>query len=348
MLGLSVFFQRIYYYEYWPFWIFYLPAFFYGLILGIKARSPLYFTSINRCMNFGGTFLSSKYGYLKYLPKENIPISCIVNRQMSLTEIMKQLKIHHLDYPIIAKPDIGERGKSVSKIQNKRQLSQYFKNASYQTFILQEYIDYPIEIGVLYYRDTDGKGNITSVGLKKFCTIQGDGQSTLGKLILKNPRVYKRKKQLETRFKNGWDTVLNRGEKILVEPIGNHNLGTTFLNGNHLYSDEMMQWIDHRASMIPNFDYGRFDLRISSWNSFKNNQGIKILEINGVNSEPIHIYSPNFGLINAYKEIFKHMRIIYRLSVHQIKHYPPVSINSFVRGIIDFKNKKEHYKIIKA
>ena len=299
-------------------------------------------------MNFGGAFLSSKYGYLKYLPKENVPVSCVVNRHMPLTEIIKQLKIHHMDYPIIVKPDIGERGKSVSKIQNEQQLSQYFKEVPYQTFILQEYIDYPIEIGILYYKDIDGKGNITSIGLKKFCTIQGDGQLTLGKLVLKNPRISRRKKQIEKRFKNRWNQVLKRGEKIIVEPIGNHNLGTTFLNGNHLYSDQMMQWIDQKASMIPNFDYGRFDLRINSWNSFKNDEGIKILEINGVNSEPIHIYSPKFGLVNAYKEIFKHMRIIHRLSVHQIKHSPPVSINSFVQGIIDFRNKKEQHNIIKA
>lgn len=343
MSRFSVFFKRIYYYEYWPFWIFYLPAFFYWPILGIKAKTLLYFTSINRCMNFGGTFLSSKYGYLKYLPQQYIPVSCIVNRQMTINGIKKQLKSYNLSYPIIAKPDIGERGKSVLKIQNDTQLSEYFENASYQTFILQEYIDYPIELGILYYREIDGRGKITSIGLKKFCTIIGNGRSTLGKLIAKNPRICGRKKQLEEKFQNQWDKVLKLGEKILIEPIGNHNLGTTFLNGNRTYSREMMQWIDHTASMIPNFDYGRFDLRISDWESFRNKNGIKVLEINGVNSEPIHIYSPKFGLINAYREIFKHMNIIHRLSMHQIKQSPPVSIKSFVRGIIDFKNKQEQH-----
>ncbi|MCY4162142.1 MAG: ATP-grasp domain-containing protein [Flavobacteriaceae bacterium] len=309
--------------------------------MGFKARSLLYFTSINRCMNFGGTFLSSKYSYLKYLPKQNIPVSCIVNQSMSVNEIKKQLLNHQLDYPIIVKPDIGERGKSVSKIQNNQQLSEYFENPSYQTFILQEYIDYPIELGVLYYRDTNGQGKITSIGLKKFCTVVGNGQDSLKKLISKNPRTFGRKKQLQKRFQNQWNQVLKPNEKVLIEPIGNHNLGTTFLNGNHMFSKEMMHWIDQIASMIPHFDYGRFDLRIKNWESFKKNDGIKILEINGVNSEPIHIYSPKFGLMNAYKEIFKHMHIIHRLSLKQIKKSPPVSIKSFVQAIVDFKNKKE-------
>ena len=304
----------------------------------------MYFTSINRCMNFGGIFLSSKYSYLKKIPAIWIPKTCIINKQSTVTTIKSQLAKHNLSFPIIAKPDIGERGKSVAKISCLKDLASYCQHTKYQTIILQQYIEYPVELGVLFYRDNDGIGKITSIGLKKFCTITGNGKSTLGKLVVKNPRISVRKKELKSKFSNQWDKILKKGESILIEPIGNHNLGTMFLNGNYRYSTDMLDWINSVASKIPNFDYGRFDLRIKNWDSFKNRTGIKILEINGVNSEPIHIYSPKFGLINAYRELFTHMRIIQRLSSNKIDT-PTVSINNFLRAIVDFKNKKEQHAL---
>ena len=341
---LSVFLQRITKYEYWPFWLFYFPAYFYGIYLSIKARSLVYFTILNPCMNLGGTFMSSKYSYLKELPNQWIPKSLIVKKNDSVNDIKNRLSLQRIHFPIIAKPDFGERGKDVAKIECVDELKNYFLHTKYQTILLQEFIDYPIELGILFYWDTDGVGRISSIGVKNFCVIKGDGKHTFGQLVSRNPRIAKRKKKLRDKFQDLWDSVLHPTQEILVEPIGNHNRGTKFLDGNYRYTKEMLEWVKETVSHISEFDYGRLDLRIKDWDSFKRKEGIKVLEINGVNSEPIHIYDPTYGIIKAYKDIFKHMGIINRLSIHKMNKQKPASFRHFLRGTMDYIRKNEPQK----
>jgi hypothetical protein len=51
--------------------------------------------------------------------------------------------------------------------------------------------------------------------------------------------------------------------------------------------------------------------------------GIKVLELNGVSSEPAHIYDPDMNLIQAYKDVAQHMKIIYEIS--QANHKKGIS-----------------------
>jgi hypothetical protein len=39
-----------------------------------------------------------------------------------------------------------------------------------------------------------------------------------------------------------------------------------------------------------------------------------IVELNGINSEPVHIYDQKTGIFKAYKDFFKHMRYMYEIS----------------------------------
>lgn len=162
------------------------------------------------------------------------------------------------------------------------------------------------------------KPQITSIGKKEFCDVKGNGSYTLETLISNNHRIAHRKKILKKRFKKQWQQIIPLNKKILVEPIGNQNKGTIFYDGRNHYSEEMLEWVSDCVKNIKGFDYGRIDLKMEHWNSFKNKKGIKILEINGVNSEPIHIYDPRYSIWKAYKAIFHHMHIIYRLSKHKL------------------------------
>jgi len=40
----------------------------------------------------------------------------------------------------------------------------------------------------------------------------------------------------------------------------------------------------------------------------------KLMELNGMGTLPVHIYDPNHSLRFAYRELFKHRNIIYRIS----------------------------------
>lgn len=283
-------------------------------------------------MDFGGAFLSSKNKYLTQLPQDWVPKTVFVPSNEHITKIQGKLTEREITFPLIAKPDMGERGKNVALIHTVKELTLYLKKIK-QPVLLQEYISYPIELGILFYWDTNKQPYISSIGIKKFCEIEGNGEDTFQKLVSKNHRISKRIDFLAKKFKHEWNTIVPKGTKILIEPIGNHNLGTTFIDGKKHFSEDMLSWVANCVTHIPGFDYGRLDLKIDSWNAFKNNNRIKILEINGVNSEPIHIYDPSYSICNAYKAIFQHMNIIYTLSTHQENRKgTTISLYEFARG----------------
>lgn len=336
-------FERMIRYEYWPFWLFYLPAYCYYPILAMRAKTPLYFTVLNPIMRYGGTFLYSKYDTLQHLPKRWIPKTLRIDRDQDFEYLLKQIHKQNIDFPLIAKPDKAERGKDVEKISGEKELKNYLQNARFKSLLLQEFIDYPLEIGVLFYWDTQGQPQISSLGYKSFCKIIGDGKKTFGQLVLKNVRIAHRAKTLKKRFKQQWNLILPIGKEILVEPIGNHNRGTQFFDGSEYYNDALLDWTANCLKNLPGFDYGRLDIKITDWEAFQKNQGIKILEINGVNAEPIHIYDQRYNLIKAYKELFKHMKIIYELSLHKIKNsQSPLPMRSFKKGCYQFFIQKNN------
>ena len=124
---------------------------------------------------------------------------------------------------------------------------------------------------------------------KSFFSITGNGKSTLGNLILKDFRVAHRIPYFKTKYQDEWNNVLQKGKTVIIEPIGNHNLGTRFCNANQRINKDVYRWLKTFIVHLPEFDCGRIDMKITNWRAFKHNEGIKILEINGVNAEPIHI-----------------------------------------------------------
>ncbi len=72
-------------------------------------------------------------------------------------------------FPLIVKPDRGERGKEVGLIRDFDQLVKAIKQSRYSMLLLQEYCDYPNEAGILFYRyPNQRKGKITSITTKNF------------------------------------------------------------------------------------------------------------------------------------------------------------------------------------
>lgn len=302
-------------YEFWPFWIFYIPAYFYWFALAVKARHPTYFTATNPLMNNSGAVNLSKYHYLSKLPPAWIPKTIKIDAPFSTQDVQNKLENQQFSYPLILKPDNAERGKGIVFIESKQQLLASLSASSYDNLLLQEYCDYPLEAGLLYYRYPSAtKGTISSITTKVFCTLTGDGKSTWGELVCGNERVVHRTKQLQKQLANQWNTIAKKGEQLLVEPIGSHNRGTMFLNGQKQHSKQLEKRLDQWAKQLPAFYYGRFDIKFNSWEELLIGQKFAILEINGVNSEPTHIYDPKTTWDEAYRIIFSHMKIIYEIS----------------------------------
>lgn len=276
-----------------------------------------FFLKINNCMPFGGAIGTNKIGPLESLPEEYKPTTVFKQAPIAPSELLSDIQQANISFPLILKPNNGERGKGVKLVENADALCAYISEHPKTDVIAQEYIKSDLEFGVFFYREADGTPHIPSVVMKEFLTVTGNGKDSIGELLGKNHRAVLRSKDHVVNNQADLNLVLKEGETVNIEPIGNHNRGTKFLNANHLITDEMVAVFSRVASHIQGFQYGRFDLKAHSLDCLYSGKGIYIVEVNGVNAEPGHIYDPDYGLLNAYRDLFNHMRIIYRLSRSQ-------------------------------
>ena len=344
--------KKITEFEYWPYGIFYIPLYFYGFYLAFKARSLMYFSTANPAMKYGGVMGESKMKVLNYIHKEYLPKTLFFEANTTHRQVVFSLHSNGMSFPIIAKPNIGERGKNVEKIEDESKLVAYLATYPNQDFIIQEFVEAPIELGILYYRfPHEDKGHISSVVLKEFLAVEGDGKASLKMLIGNNDRAKNRQNYLFEKYATQLDVVLPKGKKFYLEPIGNHCRGTKFLNGNHLINEQLVEVFDQIAANINGFNYGRFDLKVSSLDALYRGEGIKILELNGVSSEPAHIYDPNTKLLKAYKDLFFHASLIQKIGVaNHKKGLPYSSLKTFLGDLMEFifphkRNTKSDIKI---
>lgn len=299
--------------EYWPFGILQFPAMIYYAWLSLRARSLLFFTASNPGIPMGGMFGESKYDILKKIPQHLIPRTIVVEPNASAAEVQDQLKTHGYKLPVIFKPDLGERGFLVKRINNVEDINEYLKRIRVR-FLVQELIDLPLEFGVFYSRKpSDVKGRVTSIVMKEMLSVTGDGMSTLRELILDKPRAKLQFEKLRVTYANRLSEVIKKDETIELVSIGNHALGTMFLNGNHLITEKLSASFDAISKSIDGFYFGRFDLRCASLNDLEDGR-VKIVELNGCGAEPAHIYDPSFKFLSAIVTILKHWRTIFEIS----------------------------------
>ncbi len=305
-------------FEFWPYWFAYIPVYFYFIYLSIKAKSLTFFTAANPGIYLGGFVGESKKSILKKINPAYLPNTIYCKNEYNVSKIIELLQAEQMQFPLIAKPDVGERGSNVEKITNEQELEEYVHSIG-EDYIIQSFIDYEIELGVMYFHYPNGKkSGINSIVLKEYLSIVGNGVDTIETLIKNHLRAQGRLAYLLNKFSNQLQVVLPLNEKLLLEPIGNHIRGTKFLNGNHLINEQLVKVFDEIAKPIAGFYIGRFDLKVKSINDLYEGKNIKIMELNGVTSEPAHIYDPGTFILNAYKALFQHYKLIYIIAKQNV------------------------------
>jgi hypothetical protein len=333
--------------EYWPMWLVYMPVSFYFMYLSIKARSLFFFSASNPNIENGGMFFESKWLIYQQIPKELFPTTIFINREDTVAEIHKWMLEANINFPIIVKPDRGERGWLVKKIQSISELIKY-KYSLNITFLIQSYVDLPVELSVFYYRHPDkSNGTISSITFKKLLTITGNGRDTIKELIFKNDRAFLQYLHLKKYSSLNFETILDNNQEIEIVPYGNHALGAMFVNYNHLITPKLITVFDTMSKKIEGFYFGRYDLRCSSIDDLLEGKNISILELNGAGAEPAHIYDPNFSYWKAQFVLAAHYKMMYEAAIANNKRgIDYMTFNSFKKIRSVEKKYKNNYLCI--
>lgn len=307
-------FRKLFQWEYWSFTYFYIPMYIYYLWLSLKAKNLFFISASNPLMELGGFVNYSKSNILKQIDPKYLPNIVYLESENDRQQIAEKLIQAKISFPLVAKPDKGERGKHVRKIDSMHQLKSYL-NQTHGTVILQDFIDMPLEFGILYYRfPNESSGHISSIVQKGFLTVAGNGTSTVKELLEAHPRGQFYVSKLALFYPSLMGKRPENEQKILIEPIGNHSRGTVFMDANHLINHDLINVFDTISMSIEGFSFGRYDIKVNSLEELYMGKNIKIMELNGVNSEPAHIYDPKNQLWKAYRDLVRHWNVIYEVS----------------------------------
>jgi membrane protein DedA with SNARE-associated domain len=313
--------RRILRWEFWPLPVFYFPVVVYVLLLALRYRSLTVFTCANPSIPSGGFVGESKdaiYAMLASSPGNRpfvlrhdiIPGNLEPDGKAALVE--RFIAANHLSFPIVLKPDVGERGKGVRIVDS----SEMFRNVLASTKgdqILQEFAG-GSEISVFYYRHPGAAaGRIFSITEKVFPHVVGDGASTLEELILSDDRAVCLAEKYFEENRSQLGHVPTASEDVRIIRIGTHSRGAVFLDGERLRTHELESAIDMICRRIEGFNFGRFDIRYSSEAELMAGRGFKIVELNGVTSESTNIYDPRYSLFDAYRILFQQWRIAFEI-----------------------------------
>ena len=78
---------------------------------------------------------------------------------------------------------------------------------------------------------------------------------------------------------------------------------------------------------MPQFHFGRFDVRFSSLAELREGRGIRIMEINGAGSEAIEAWDPDTSLVDALRIIFAKQSLLFKIgSAMRKRGYRPVGL----------------------
>ena len=341
-LQTSPFWIKLSNWEFWPMSITYIPVIFYFILLAIKSRSFGFFAAVNPSIPYGGMRGEPKYDILKKLPKKYYPKTIFIPIGTPKNEVIHLIKKHLFNYPIIGKPDIGERCYCVKKINNEQQLIDYHTAMYELDYLIQAYIPFEEEYAILHYRfPNEEKGNIISVCKKGFLKVIGDGKKTVEELILDYPRAILQYERLQKILGNKMKKIPNKKEIYPLGLIGNHSLGTEFINANHEIDEALIEVFDEIEKDLEGVYFARYDLRCKSMEEMKKGEHIYIVEVNGTGAEPAHIYDTKMNFSARYKSLFQLWTVMYKIAkINNKKGHKNMSLK-------DIKNwqkmMNEHY-----
>ncbi len=227
-----------------------------------------------------------------------------------------------LTYPLVAKPDIGWQGYGVRLVGSEAELLAYvaaFPEGA--ALMLQARVDWEGEAGVFYARlPGEETGRVDGLTFRYFPHVVGDGERSVRDLILADQRAsWKAGAHLGLEHKHGGlspealDRVPAPGEIVRLAFIGSVRVGGLYRDAGQHITPALTARFDAISRSMPEFHYGRYDIRFASVDRLREGEDFRIIEINGAGGESISVWDPEMPLRDVYARLFAHQRLLFEI-----------------------------------
>ena len=341
------------FFEFWPMWAFYPPVMLYAAWLMLRYRGTLLPTVANPSFPGGGFFGESKAEILalamRHVPEWVAPFVKLTRAPASAAApepaaecdaALAALASAGLGLPVVAKPDLGCRGAGVKLVRTAAELQAYLQSFPRgASLLLQRLVPFEGEAGVFYVRRPgQARGHIVSITLKYFPHVTGDGHRTLRQLILDDPRAGALSHLYLRRHTARLDEVPAAGSAIRLAFAGSHSRGAIFRNGTHLVTPAMEARFDEIAQRLPEFHFGRFDVRFADFADVQRGEAFTIVEVNGAGAESTHIWDRRTTLLQAWRDLMRQYHWLFEIGyANRQRGFRPMTLANFMR---DYRREK--------
>lgn len=344
------------FFEFWPMWLMYIPVVLQWLILAGRYRSLTLPLIANPKLPLAGMVGVGKSEILRQatgncaeaiLPWIHHQVGGgTVDRQAA--NIIGRARDRGIQFPFVCKPDIGCRGSGVKLVHDRRQLESYLcAYPSGTEILIQKLASWEPEAGVFYVRKPgEPHGRVVSLALKYSPHVVGDGVSTLGELIARDCRAGGLQHLYATRHQANLNDVVEKDKAYRLVFSISHCRGAIFRDGGYLITAELTTRIDELMREIPEFYYGRLDIKFSDIDRLRQGRDIEIVEINSASSESLHIWDRNARLSAALKTLLWQYRTLFGLgALNRKRGYKPPKLAEILRRWRDEKRLAKYYPL---
>jgi hypothetical protein len=321
--------------EFWPSAILYAPVALHIARLALRHGGLGTLSAANPGMPEGGFVGESKSAIVAQLPERWTLRASLIEQggvEARLDDLRRLIELDEHAFPVVLKPDAGQRGIGVRLVHALDEAHAYFKRQP-GAAVVQRYHPGPFEAGIFYYRRPgETRGRVFSITDKQFPVVTGDGHSTLEELIWAHPRYRLQASVFLQRHEAERGRVLAPGEDFRLAMAGNHAQGTLFLDGAHLLTPALERRVDEIARSVSGFYIGRFDVRYSDVEQFRRGEDLAIVELNGVTSESTNIYDPSLSLFNAWRVLCQQWTLVFEIgAANRARGHQPASAGRLLR-----------------
>lgn len=310
--------RRLTRWEFWPLWAVYPPVVVYILWLSLRHRSFAILSIVNPGMGGGSGFCGeskseilaglagagdriARWRLIEPGPREQ--------RRAALDGFMRDAD---LSFPLVLKPDVGERGSGVVIARDAAQAHDAL-DAAPAALIAQAYVP-GVEFGVFYHRaPSAAHGEILAITDKRMISVTGDGARTLEELILADDRAVCMAAYFLRKHLARLDTVPAAGEVVPLTELGTHCRGALFLDGTHLVTPALRSRVEQVSRAYAGFHFGRYDVRAPSVELFQQGE-FSVIELNGLASEATSIYDPRHSVWHGWRMLCRQWRIAFAIA----------------------------------
>ncbi len=263
---------------------------------------------------------------------------------IDLDHALRQLGEAGLEFPLVAKPDIGWQGYGVRRIDDVTALRDYLRGfPGGERLILQRFVPHVGEAAVVYARlPGEPNGRILSLSFRYCPHVVGDGRLSVRALIEKDQRA-----QWKARLHLGRDPshqglsvaglsrVPARGDVVQIALIGSQRAGGLYRDARRHITSELEARFDQVAGGMGEFHYGVFNLRFGSIEELMRAENFSIVDISGVGGHALDAWDPVLPVADAYRRVRDRQRIVFLIGArNRARGFKPTGLVEVIQRMI--------------